>query len=505
MASGPSRWTRVGAGQYQDQYGNVLKGQTKAPTVNKAPAAAPPPPAAAPPPAAPSPGSGQPPSGQSRNTAMARDPKPVENMARVDNRIAWLKKNRPNDPEIKQLEARIRATPANPGANQPANPASQQPAPQDNVQPPPPPINWNEPPAQPQPISSDYMNGLPQMPGQNDLMPDPSQMYRFEPPQSYNDYSQTPLEQQNWEQQFGTLNYEANQGLSNQMQYAQQQGAFTPGSFQEQMDKAYNNVMDQFNRTNKEQFAREQQDFQQMAVERGLDPSGEAYKSLQKQLYDRQDMARQNAMSTAQQAAQGVQAQAYGQAASTYQMPFQQMAAYSPFYGAQANMQAQQQGQQFQLGSQREQRAADIAQTRAGWQQQERMGGIDFGRQQAMFQQQAREEEAAAARAFERTKELTQMGYSQAQAQAQADFERQKNLLAIQQRYAQANARLTARLQPRGGGGSQQPSAFEQYMAQQNMAGYNQPEQPRQPSTGNAALGGFAGGLGMGISSQVAK
>lgn len=475
MASGPSKWNRIGPGQYRDQYGNVLRGQQKAPTINKAPA----------------------PTGQSRNGVMSRDPQPVTDIARVQQRIDYLKKVRPNDPQIKQLQARLKVSPQGPTV------PGQQPSPQPGaaVQPPPPPIDWNAP-IQPQPLPEDYTKQLPVMPGREDMMPDEKYLYQPEMPQPYGEYGQTPLDQQTWEQQFGTLNYGANQGLANQMQYAQQQGAFQPGSFQEQMDKAYSNVMQQFERTNKDQFQQEQQQFQQMAAERGLDPAGEAYKALQKQVYDRQDMARQNAMSTAQQAAQSVQAQAYGQAAQTYGMPFQQMGAFAPFYGAQANMQSQMMGQEFQLGNQREQRASDIAQTRAGWQQQERMGGIEFGRQQAMFQQQAREEAASAARAQQYAIQLTKMGYSQQDAQAQAEFRRQKDLLAIQQRYAQANTRLAARLQPRGGGGM---NAFEQHMAQQNMAGYNQPQQPRQPSTGNAALGGLGAGLGAGVTAGVGK
>lgn len=520
MPSGPSKWNRIGPGQYRDQYGNTLSGQSKAPTRNMAPAptpapAAKPPPAAEPPPAAdgtgvwnpppapasPPPAQTAPPTGQPRNGAMARDPQPVENVARVEERIRFLKKTRPNDPQIKQLEARLRASPQQPAAPAPGQAAQ----PEAGVQPPPPPVDWQAPPNI-ESLPENYMRSLPEMPSRENMGLTPDQFYQPPTPDPYSGYANTPLNQQTWEQQFGTLNYGANQGLASQMQYAQQQGAFNPGSFQEQMDKAYSNVMQQFERTNKEQFQQEQQQFQQMAAERGLDPAGEAYKALQKQVYDRQDMARQNAMSTAQQAAQGVQAQAYGQAAQTYGMPFQQMGAFAPFYGAQANMQGQMMGQQFQLGSQREQRAADVAQTQAGWQQQERMGGIDFGRQQAMFQEQAREEAASAARAQQYAIQLTKMGYSQQDAQAQAEFQRQKDLLAIQQRYAQANTRLAARLQPRGGGGGGSGmNPFEQYMAQQNMAGYNQPQQPRQPSTGNAALGGFAAGLGAGVTAGVGK
>jgi hypothetical protein len=430
---------------------------------------------------------------------MANDPKPVENVKRVEDRIAHLKKVRPNDPEIRQLQARLKATPQQPA--QPSAPTVEQPP----VQPPPPPINWEAPP-QVQPLPQDYVNSLPAAPTAQEMAVPQEQLYQPVEPPKYIEYAQTPLEQQNWEQQFGSINYGANQGLMNQMQFAQAQGAFNPGSFQEQMDKAYNNVMDQFNRTTQDQFRQEQQSFEQMAAERGLDPAGEAYKALQKQVFDRQDMARQNAMSQAQQSAQGVQAQAYGQATNTYQMPFQQMGAFAPFYGAQANMQSQTQGQQFQLGSTREQRAADIAQTRGGWGQQERMAGIDYGRQQAMFQQQAREEAASAGRAQEYAKELARMGYSQQEAQQAAEFQRQKDLLAIQQRYAQSNTRLAASLQPRGGGGGGSGmNPFEAYMAQQNMGAYNQQPQQQRPNAGNAALAGAAQGIGMGVTSGLMR
>jgi hypothetical protein len=436
---------------------------------------------------------------QKAKGAMGRDPKPVENVQRAQERIDYLKKRRPNDPEIRQLERRLAATSQQPA--QPQQPAPEQAPEQAPVQPPPPPIDWEAPP-EVQPMPEDYMRSLPQMPTPEEMQVPEDQLYQPTMPQPYGDYGNMPLEQQNWEQQFGTLNYGANQGLMNQMQFAQAQGAFNPGSFQQQMDQAYNNVMDQFNRTTQEQFRQEQQNFEQMAAERGLDPSGEAYRALQKQVFDRQDMARQNAMSQAQQAAQGVQAQAYGQAASTYQMPFQQMGAFAPFYGAQANMQAQQQGQQFQLGSTREQRASDIAQTQAGWRQQERMAGYQFGQEQQMFQMRAREEAASAAKAQEYAKELARMGYSRQEAQQAAEFQRQKDLLAIEQRYAQSNARLSASLQPRGGGGV---NPFEAYMAKQNMDVYDEQPQPQKPSVGNAAATGLAQGLGAGLTAGLAR
>lgn len=433
--------------------------------------------------------------------AMAKDPAPVQDMARVQQRLDWLKKNRPNDPEVKQLQARIKATPTQP--QQPQQPGVEQPA--GPAQPELPPINMDVPQGA-QPVSNEYMSQLPSMPGNEAFQPPPGSLYTPQEPQPYGQYQDTPLNQQNWGQQFGSMNYNANQGLMQQMQYAQQQGAFNPGSFQEQMDKAYNNVMSQFERTTQEQFAREQKDFQQMAAERGLDPNGEAYKALQKQVFDRQDMARQNAMSSAQQAAQGVQAQAYGQATNTYQMPFQQMQAFNPMYQSQAGMQSQMQGQQFQLGSQREANMWNAAQTQAGWQQQERMQGIQYGQQQEMFRMQADEEARANARAQQYAKELAQMGYSQQQAQQAAEFERQKTLAAIGQRYQQANIRLQASVTPRGGGGGGGgTNPFEAYMAQQNMNAYNQQPQQQRPSTGNSFLTGAAQGAGASITGAMIK
>ena len=69
-----------------------------------------------------------------------------------------------------------------------------------------------------------------------------------------------------------------------------------------------------------------------MAAERGLDPNSEAYKTLQQQLNQRQDLARQGAMAQAQQQAQAVQSQGFGQALQQYQAPAAMLGAYSPFY-----------------------------------------------------------------------------------------------------------------------------------------------------------------------------
>jgi hypothetical protein len=122
-------------------------------------------------------------------------------------------------------------------------------------------------------------------------------------------------------------------GLNQQLGFLQSQGQFQPGDFGQQMQQAYGNVMQNFERTMGPQFAREQADFRQMAAERGLDPNSEAYRSLQQQVNQNQESQRQAAMSSAQTAAQGVQQQGFTQAATQYQMPGTMMGAFAPFYG----------------------------------------------------------------------------------------------------------------------------------------------------------------------------
>ena len=102
--------------------------------------------------------------------------------------------------------------------------------------------------------------------------------------------------------------------------------------YSQEMERARQNVMGQFERQMAPEFERQQQQFQQMAAERGLDPNSVAYKTQLQQLNERQDAARQQAMSQAESAAQGVQSQMYqqatglsllpGQIAGQYMVPF---------------------------------------------------------------------------------------------------------------------------------------------------------------------------------------
>lgn len=122
-------------------------------------------------------------------------------------------------------------------------------------------------------------------------------------------------------------------GLGQQLGYMAQQGQFQPGDFGAQMQGAYQNVMQNFERSNAQKFAREQADFRQMAAERGLDPNSEAYRSLSQQLNQQQQDARMQAMGEAQKAAQSVQQQGFTQGLQTYQAPATMLGALSPLYG----------------------------------------------------------------------------------------------------------------------------------------------------------------------------
>ena len=167
-----------------------------------------------------------------------------------------------------------------------------------------------------------------------------------------------PTTQLTPEQQMQRLGTGTTQGVEQQFGYLQQQGAFQPGSFQEQMNKAYENVYGQFQRTQEPEFARQQAEFRQMAAERGLDPNSEAYKTMQSQLSQSQDLARQSAMSSANQAAQQAQAQGFGQAVQQYQLPASMLQAYQPFFAQQGAMQQLGSRQQFETEENRLEREA---------------------------------------------------------------------------------------------------------------------------------------------------
>lgn len=197
------------------------------------------------------------------------------------------------------------------------------------------------------------------------------------------------LTPQQLEQRVGTA---TGTGVEQFMNIIGQQGAFQPGSFQNQMDAAYQNVMNQYQQTMAPEFAREQADFQQMAAERGLDPNSVAYQTLQKQLSQRQDQARQGAMQNALQAAQQVQQTGFTQALQGYQAPASMLGAFAPFYdqfGRRLTAQEEQQYLRDKMAQdaelERQRIAAGIQQARIGtsgqltFEQQRQLEGEKYG------------------------------------------------------------------------------------------------------------------------------
>jgi hypothetical protein len=243
---------------------------------------------------------------------------------------------------------------------------------------------------------------------------------------------------------------------------------FQPGDFQQQFQGAYDAAMNQFNRSSQPAFEQQNKDYEQMAAERGWDPNSEVAKNRFKQIQDNQNNARLNAQDAAYQTGLGAQNQAYTQASNSYgqnlgaqgqqfgqqqtqfQMPFQNLSALSPYLQAQYGQ---------QMGAQ-------------------------------------------------------QQGYTEQNAATSQDYA--KELAALQQRYTMQNAKFAVanRQGPSGGGGggggggltladqiALQNNAFYNNMV---LGGLNQP-QSNVPNTGNAALQGFANGVGAGIGAGLAK
>lgn len=191
------------------------------------------------------------------NGAMGQDPTTQAasqpNTQRMQRRLRFLQRNRPNDPAIRRLQARLKTMP-------------------------------------------DY-----QAPDFRTLSPE-----------------------QQAEQMAGTSGsvYEQMAGYAQQFDPATMQSQYDP-IYSQEMERARQNVMGQFERQMAPEFQRQQEQFQQMAAERGLDPNSVAYKTQLQQLNERQDAARQQAMSQAETAAQGVQQSMFNQAGKLAMMPGQ--------------------------------------------------------------------------------------------------------------------------------------------------------------------------------------
>jgi len=84
--------------------------------------------------------------------------------------------------------------------------------------------------------------------------------------------------------------------------------------FAQERERYTKNLMDQFERRNQRQFEQQRLNTQQQIAERGLDPASPAAQELMRQQNEREDMARQEAMSQAEQGSYGIAGQAFGQA-----------------------------------------------------------------------------------------------------------------------------------------------------------------------------------------------
>lgn len=225
---------------------------------------------------------------QQRGGAMATDPQTTETAkaafdpARAQRRVDYLKKNRPNDPEIKTLTRRIAKAGGVPAPG-PAAPT-------------------------PESVTQEGFMGAGDV--YTGLVED---LGNFDPAAAQREYEQT---------------------------------------YSQEMDRARQNIMSQFERRNAEEFERQNVDVQRQIAERGLDPNSPAAQALMRQNTQRQDLARQEAMSAAEQAASGVNQQMFNQFYQSNMMKPEMWQAYQQPYiagiGAQYSQQQLTQQQQFE-------------------------------------------------------------------------------------------------------------------------------------------------------------
>lgn len=342
----PSKWTRTGAGTYKDQYGNVLRGQSKAPTQNMAGRTQQPGGAGTPGARAGTQptggGTGSPPTGQRGQTGQA------------GNKRAPSKWTRTGPGTYKDQYGNVLRG----QKTAPKRDMSQRGQPKTEPQP-------GEPPA------------IGETPGTE------APPFYEQPPMPTEPPPGTPFEELPIEQQFGEMGDVGGELYIGMGEYAQQfdprtfQQQYDPG-FSQEMERARQNVMSQFERRNQRQFEQQRLSVQQQIAERGLDPASPAAQELMRQQNERETFAQQEAMSAAEQAAQGIQQQMYQQATGVALLPGQiagqfmdpLMAQYGQAgrmeearFGAQAGMELErlrQQGQQGMLTQEGQQRMAQL-------------------------------------------------------------------------------------------------------------------------------------------------
>lgn len=245
---------------------------------------------------------------------------------------------------------------------------------------------------------------------------------------------------------------QSNEYLNNLFGQLQGQGAFNPGDYTADRQKASDNVMADFERNMGPQQQREMERFQQQMAAQGVPENSEKYRYMQGQLRQQQDSQRQNAMSQAFSAGQGEQQQAYNQASQTYQMPLTQLQSVTPFYGYQTQQNMQQGQQQWQGGQNLAQQKLDWKIAKTGYANQKDIAGMNNS--------------------------------TQLQAAAMAAANRGGGGLSFDQQLALEDRRFW--------------NNQAAQMGQLNSGG-------NQGSVGNSAAQGFAAGVGQGIGSSLAR
>lgn len=156
---------------------------------------------------------------------------------------------------------------------------------------------------------------------------------------------------------------QAYQDLLNRFQNSdpyQMQQQYNP-AFTQEMDRQRQNIMDTFSRRNAEEFQRQDIATEQQILERGLDPASPAAEAIRKANTQRQDLARQEAMSAGETAALGAQQQYYNQAYQTAMAPYTQWESIQQPYTTGIASQYQQQQLQSQQAFERAQQRAQLA------------------------------------------------------------------------------------------------------------------------------------------------
>lgn len=140
--------------------------------------------------------------------------------------------------------------------------------------------------------------------------------------------------------------------------------------FENSMNKAYGNVMDQFNRSMQPEFERQNAEFNQRMAEQGIDPNSGSYQAQFRALQNSQNEARQNAMNQATQQAYAVQQQGFAQQQGAYMTPFQAMQVgivpWATQYGSEQDLAKQRLANQAQLEATRMSSGATVAGARIG-------------------------------------------------------------------------------------------------------------------------------------------